>query len=274
MIDIPDSVYQFLAKTRRLWLFLDYDGTLADLAPTPEHVDPDPDLIELVRGLARDPRIRVAIISGRRLSHVEQLVPVSEAFLAGTYGIEIRTPFGERIERIEYEIIRPVLAELKPHWAGLINGRQGFFLEDKGWSLAIHGRFASSEKAEEVMAKARELVDQIASSAPLGLYQLLGGHKFLEIGPRLAHKGETVRYLRINFLWPGAGLLFLGDDDKDKVAFKTIHEFGGKNVLVSSRPRETPADGRLGSPHITRLWLEALPQRLGAATTETRSGSS
>lgn len=268
MSNIPQSLYQFLGQSQRLWLFLDYDGTLAEFAPTPEHVNPNPGIAELVENLASDSCIRVAIISGRRLSHVERLVPVKDAFLAGTYGIELRIPGGKRVDRLDYATVRPTLTELKPHWAKLIDGREGFFLEDKGWSLAIHGRFAAEEEAVAVMSQARKLVDQTASSAPLGLFQLLDGHKFLEIGPQLAHKGETVRYLLLNHLWPKAQLLYLGDDDKDEVAFKTIHLHGGKAIVVASQPRETVADGRLDSPQAARNWLAELPQRLDLDLTQ------
>ena len=73
---VPQDLEQRLARTERLWLFLDYDGTLADFAPTPDHVLPDPELVDLLATLARHPRIRIAVVSGRRLSHVQKLVPV------------------------------------------------------------------------------------------------------------------------------------------------------------------------------------------------------
>jgi len=50
----------------------------------------------------------------------------------------------------------------------------------------------------------------------------LGGHKFLEIGPTLAHKGRTVDYLLDRYPWPGALPIYLGDDDKDEKAFGVI----------------------------------------------------
>jgi trehalose 6-phosphate phosphatase len=87
---IPKSLGQRLARASKLWLFLDYDGTLAEFAPTPEHVDPDPDLIELLNRLAGQARLRIAVISGRRLSHVQSLVPVPGVLLAGTYGVELQ----------------------------------------------------------------------------------------------------------------------------------------------------------------------------------------
>jgi trehalose-phosphatase len=91
------------------------------------------------------------------------------------------------------------------------------------------------------------------------LFRLLGGHKFLEIGPRLAHKGRTVDCLLDRYPWPEALSLYLGDDDKDEEAFGVIKARGGIAILVSPEPRNTKADCRLESPQATRHWLETLP---------------
>ena len=48
MSPVPEWLRDRLAGVKRLWLFLDYDGTLAEFAPTPEHILPDPALIKLL----------------------------------------------------------------------------------------------------------------------------------------------------------------------------------------------------------------------------------
>jgi trehalose 6-phosphate phosphatase len=255
MLCTHNQINERLAQAERLWLFLDYDGTLADFAPTPEHVDPDPEVIALLTRLARHPRIRIAVISGRRLSHVEALVPVPGIFLAGTYGIELQTPEGKWINRVEYGAIRPTLNALKPRWLHLLADREGFFLEDKGWALALHARFADDEEAERVLVAARSMATEVAS---WGLFRLLGGQKFLEIGPRLAHKGRTVDYLLDHYPWPGALPIYLGDDDKDEEAFSVVKAQGGIGILVAPEPRNTKAECRLESPRAARHWLETL----------------
>ena len=252
---LPEPCQARLDGADRVWLFLDYDGTLADFAPTPEHVLPVPALIDLLKELVRQPRLRVAVVSGRRLGHVQKLVPVPGFLRAGTYGIELQTPSGARFERLEYGTIRPSLDSLKPQWADLMAGRDGFFLEDKGWALALHARFAQEAEAEEVLAEARHMVAGVTQDAPGEIFRRLGGHKFLEIGPRLAHKGRTVDYLLAQYPWPGALPLYLGDDDKDEEAFGVVKEHGGIAIVVSASPRESQADGRLESPQATRNWL-------------------
>jgi trehalose 6-phosphate phosphatase len=254
----PVEVQNRLAQAARLWLFLDYDGTLADFAPTPEEVIPDPALLKLLARLVQEPRIRPAILSGRRLGHVQKLVPVPGILLAGTYGIELQTSEGERIDRLPFDEIRPTLDRLKPHWADLLAGREGFFLEDKGWTLALHARFAGEGETERVLVKARRSAIEAMEKGPPDLFRLLGGHKFLEIGPKLANKGRAVAYLLDRYPWPGALPLYLGDDDKDEEAFGVIKARGGIAVVVTPEARETQADFRLPTPLAARRWLETL----------------
>jgi trehalose-phosphatase len=196
------------------------------------------------------------VISGRRLSHIQTLVPVPGVLLAGTYGIEVVTPNGKRINQIPFKVVRPALNSLKPHWATLIADREGFFLEDKGWALALHAKFASDEETEVVLTAARESATEVISSET---FRLLGGHKFLEIGPKLAHKGRTVEFLLEQYPWPDSLPLYLGDDDKDEEAFDVIQANGGIAVLVKSQSLEySKADFYLESPLAVRRWLENL----------------
>ncbi len=243
-------------ESGKLWLFLDYDGTLADFAPTPDHIEPDPGLIHLIEELSCKPGIRLTVLSGRRLSHLRQLLPVAGIILAGTYGIELLEETGKVIQRLTYEEIRPALETLKPAWDQLIKGRKGFYLEDKGWTLALHARFASAEEAEGVIAQALDAASSLSDQ-----FRILGGHKFLEIAPRLASKMETVAYLLNQYPLPAARLLYIGDDDKDEEAFPLIHAHHGIAVKVfqpSQASLPTTADFSLDSPADTRDWLKEL----------------
>jgi trehalose 6-phosphate phosphatase len=264
IVDFDRWCDENLATGGPWWFLLDYDGTLAELAPTPDHVTPDPEVAALVSRLAERPDSRVGVISGRRLDHVERLVPVPGVLLAGTYGVEMRLFHGERLERVDYRVVRPVLDVLKPQWEALVEGREHYFLEDKGWSLALHARFAADEEAEEVLAEARLLAHDAVARGGESDFRILGGHKFLEVGPRLAHKGKTVRYLLDRYPCSGARPVYLGDDGKDEEAFDEIKAQGGIAIVVSSEEKETRADYRVASPRAVRRllgtitsWLEA-----------------
>ncbi len=259
MLHTSERINERLARAKRLRLFLDYDGTLADIAPTPGHVNPNPEIADLLTRLAQHPRIRIAVVSGRQLSHIRALLPVPGILLAGTYGVELQTPGGERINRMEYDTIRPTLEALKPRWEHLIAGREGFLLEDKDWTLVLHARLADDDAAERVLSAAHLMALEVA---PSELFRLLGGYKLLEIAPRLAHKGQTVDYVLNRYPLPGALLLYLGDDNRDEEAFGMIKARGGIAIVVAAAPRHTRADCRLESPQAVRHWLATLPTRL------------
>lgn len=244
-----------LAQAERIWLFLDYDGTLAGFAPTPDDILPDPAVIDLLTRLQQQPDIRVAVVSGRRLEHIRALLPAPGILLAGTYGIEYLSESGEQINRLDYAAIRPFLDKLKPQWAALIAGHQGYYLEDKGWTLAIHARHAKDHEARQLLVKAGQTG---MAELPAHIFHLLGGDKFLEIGPQIADKGQTIDYLLDKYPWQGALPVYVGDDDKDEKAFARINLRGGISILVSETDRQTHSMLRLKSPASVLRWLRGL----------------
>ncbi len=258
MFSTLDEIIGWVAAAPRPWLFLDYDGTLADFPASPDTVQVRPGVIRLVQQLASHPRLRVTVISGRKLQDLRVLLPVKGVFLAGVYGLEIQTPAGDVIQRVKYGLIRPSLDRVKLHWGKLIAGRADFFLEDKGWSLALHVQSLDENLPLEVITTARRIaVDDL----PDGRFRLFVDRNFLEIAPLQAHKGETVDYLFREFPLPGARPVFIGDDDKDVEAIETVHTLGGIELLVSdpSYPIDSHmADYVLKSPRSVRRLLTNL----------------
>lgn len=257
-IESKATLTEWARQASYLYLFLDYDGTLADFARDPATIEQNPKIINLIQQLSNKMKFRVAILSGRRLEHVRQLLPVSGIFLAGTYGIELLTPNDEIIQRASYDELRPVLEGIKPRWASILGSRNGFYLEDKGWTLAIHARFAAEHESKDVLAQARVALD---SKTLAGRFRILEGHRFLEIAPLLASKKETVSYILAHDPLPDARLLYIGDDDKDEEAFPLIHSQDGIAIKVfqpSQASRPTEADFLFESPAETLDWLNEL----------------
>jgi len=248
----------WVSAAERLWLFLDYDGTLVEFSRTPDIIKPDPKLIELVRRLAEKSRIRLAIVSGRRLKDIQALLPVEGVYIAATYGIEVQTPDGERIQREDYAQVRPYLERLKPTWEEIIDERKGFFLEDKGWALAVHARFANEKEATRVISNLQHTLDQDLITNE---FRLIKHPKFLEVISAKAHKGKTVSFLLNSFPMPGGRLVYIGDDHNDAEAFETIHSYDGVAISVAQYfgyIRSTGGDFVLKSPKAVRKWLENL----------------
>lgn len=249
---------KWVSAAQSLWLFLDYDGTLVKFSRTPENLDPNKELIELIKRLADKAHLRVAIISGRRLQDLQTLLPGGGIYLAATYGVEIITPEGKRIQREDYSRIRPYLQRLKPHWQEIIGERKGFYLEDKGWSLAVHARYASEQDARQVISTIQHTLDQDLITDE---FRLIKNNRFLEVTTARAHKGKAVSFLLDSFPMPEARLVYIGDDDHDSEAFETIHSLGGIAIAVAQYfgyVRSRGGDYVMRSPKAVRRWLGKL----------------
>jgi len=262
MLQTRDDLDRWVAAAPRLWLFLDYDGTLADFSPTPDLVEVDPEVVRLIRGLASKSNVRVAVISGRTLDIVRQLLPVEGVLMAGVYGVEIQLLSGEVVYREDYQHIRPALNRIKLLWQSLTSGRAGFFLEDKGWSLALHADKSEKALAREVLNAAHQMAEK---ELPRRIFRWFVDDTFLEVAPLQAHKGRTVDFIYDKFPLPDCRMVYIGDDDKDEEAFGTVHSLGGANILVSNRPWPRhlgEADYILETPASVRLWLQQLLEQL------------
>ncbi len=252
-----EPLIQQIHRGGQVWLFLDYDGTLADFAPTPDEISVEAQVVNLLARLISRPGLRIAVISGRRLEHLQKLLPVRGLFLAGDYGIELQTPDGERLKRLDYAATRQVIQPLRPAWQALIEREKGFFLEDKGWSLALHARYAGDADAERILKAARQAAEPLQTG-----FKLLGGEKFLEIVPAGIDKGKTVAFLLEQYAAADTLPIYFGDDDKDELAFQVTRRRGGFTVQVGERSLRTQADYRLQDPEEVREWLWQLAHPL------------
>ena len=231
-----------------LFLFLDYDGTLAEFAPNPDIVLPDDELIQLLTRLKANPKVDLAVVSGRRLGHIRNLVPLEGIWLAGSYGVEIITPSGKEIDLLNYDELRPRLDKVKPIWEVLVQERDEFYLEDKGWSIAIHANGENQKEVDFVIEKANRI------DVPAG-FILQGNDHFVELCPPEAEKGNSIRYI-LNLVDQEDDFpVFLGDDDRDESAFEAVAKLGGVGVLISEKPIESKATCYLKNPNMVRSWL-------------------
>ena len=235
MIDSP-SLQQLMEtfQKERAFLFLDYDGTLARFAPNPDVILPNSELIYILHEINKLDSIRLAIISGRRLGHIRSLVTIDGIWLAGSYGLEMIDPRGNEVHLLDFDHLRPGLEIIKPTWQALIDGKEGFYLEDKGWSLAIHANGSDIQEVNLVLANARRI------DVPKG-FHLKSTHKFIEICPPKADKGVAVEYILNSEKFNDALPIFIGDDPRDEEGFAAVQSVGGVGIIVTENDRETKA---------------------------------
>lgn len=241
MVDLPPPPGDLLDGAA---LFLDFDGTLVELAETPDAIRVPEHLPSLVERLQRRLEGRLAIVSGRAVSDLERHLPSAGIAVSGSHGLELRLADGSQVP-----LSAPAsIADIRPHLAAFAAQDERLLIEDKPAGIAIHYRRAPEREAEAVA-----LAEEIARHAGLAVQR---GHKVVELRPHGADKGDAVRALMMEPAFAGARPVFVGDDLTDENGFAAAAAAGGAGVLVGP-PRETAAAYRLAGIAETYAWLEA-----------------
>ncbi len=226
--------------------FLDLDGTLAEIQPRPELVFiPSETLSTLARLHAGG--ICVAVISGRPLEQIDQLLGGLSLPAAGVHGAQRRTADGTlRNLQLDDELFAEIQAELSAACAR----HPGLYLEDKGVAFALHFR-----QAPELESVAQELADGFVARYP-DVLALQPGKCVFELKPRGASKGEVIRSFMNEPPFRGKYPVFLGDDVTDEAGFAVVNAQGGLSIKVGHGPSE--ARQRLESVPAVGEWLGRL----------------
>ena len=229
-------------------LFLDFDGTLVELAETPDTIRVSPHLSPLLSRLSERLHGRLAIVSGRAIGDLERHLSCTGMAVSGSHGLELRLRDGSFVPLAVPRGLDHA-RERSLRFAGAI---PGLLVEDKPFSIAIHYRKAP-DRAEEVHA----FMTGLASSTGLTLQR---GKMVVELRPPGADKGDALRALMAEPEFAGARPLFVGDDQTDEDAFRAAAGLGGGGVLVGP-PRATTAKWRLDDVSDVAAWLQRLAER-------------
>ena len=217
-----------------LLLFLDYDGTLAPIAPTPAEASLSPRMRDVLRALAGLPKVRLAVVSGRSLDDVRRMVSVRGIVYVGSHGIEFADEDARESFVPRYYLRQ--LAGLRHKLIPALRGIRGILFEEKPFSFAVHYRKASFYGQHQAEVIVRNICREPCRRALVGL---MAGKKVLEIIPPSGmDKGKAVA--RLTRLWWEPGLLpvYVGDDLTDESAFMALK---GQGLTVRVGPRRASA---------------------------------
>ncbi|MDD5084822.1 MAG: trehalose-phosphatase [Candidatus Omnitrophica bacterium] len=238
-------------------LFLDYDGTLTPIVKTPEIAVLSSEARDTLEKLSRNPKFRVAIISGRSLKDVKKLVGLKNIVYVGNHGLEIEGP------AIGYKCFVPdntrlIIREICEKLSNRLSDLKGVFTENKGLTLSVHYRLARPRDASAARKIAEEIVRPYIRKNKV---KLNSGKKVVEIKPAGRHdKGKAVLWLlarpifarEMKDFFP----IYIGDDTTDEDGFKAL-EGRGLAVFVG-RPKPSRARYYLKNARETISFLEKL----------------
>lgn len=224
-------------------LFLDLDGTLLDIASTPDSVVVPEGLIDSLKDVGEMLGGALAIVSGRLLSEVDRLLAPLKLPGAGEHGAVIRLPDGAQDE-IDVKV---------PHgWVETLldaaTRMPKVLIERKTHSVVAHYRRAP-DRADEL----RELTARLVATDPTS-FDVLESKMAVEIRPRTVTKARAVKRLMSVAPFAGRVPVFVGDDFTDHDGFRAAEQLGGRGLSVG--------DHFGGRPGEVRHWLKSSPAGL------------
>lgn len=227
-------------------LFLDFDGTLVELADTPDRISVPDALGPMLETLKRKLGGRLAIVSGRSLADLESHLPLHGSAISGSHGLELRLADGTRLP-LSVPLGLDDVCEAVEAFAAA--GDDGFLVERKPAGIALHYRLApgEAERAEAFMGRLARKTG----------FALQSGAMVAELRAHGATKGDALKAFMTEPGFAAARPVFVGDDLTDEHGFAEAAVLGGAGVLVGP-PRETAARYRLDSVRAVAEWLRSV----------------
>lgn len=228
--------------TSRTALFLDFDGTLVELAAQPELVEIPPGLTRTLATLQAQLGDALALVSGRGLPELDGFLAPLLLPSAGEHGALRRTADGSLTSAPAADMQRVLQAA-----QGLLERHAGLRLEQKSRALSLHYRHAP-ELESLCLQVMREAVERSTG------FELIQGKLVIDVKPLGFSKGTAIAAFMREAPFAGRLPLFAGDDVTDEAGFEAVQRMGGQAVKVGPGP--TTARYRCASVGQLAAWLQ------------------
>ena len=215
----------------RYFIFLDFDGTLSPIARTPDSAVLPGSTKKIINELSRSSKVKLAVISGRKLSDIKTVVGINKIIYAGNHGMEIE---GKGIKRI-VKVPKWFTAEkrkIRTDIRSKMHGIKGILIEDKGYTLALHYRLTKRTERDKI----KKYFNRVAAPFLVnGRIKIRKGKMLYEVRPNIKwDKGKAVKWLMKGSSMKNTLPIYIGDDETDKDAFKALKN-RGITIFVGSR---------------------------------------
>jgi trehalose 6-phosphate phosphatase len=222
--------------------FLDLDGTLIDIAPAPDLVVVPPGLTDALHGLRRRCGDAMAVVTGRPIAQVEQLLGDAPFAVAGEHGAALRRSPGAQVAMLRLPAVPPAWVQAAK---ALAAANPGVAYEPKAHGFVLHYRGAPA--CGETLRTAIEAMLRDG----VGDFVVLAAKMAWEIRPRGVDKGAAVRALMREPPFGGRSPVFIGDDVTDEDGIEAAVAVGGHGLRVGTDFIDAGA---------VRAWLAELAQ--------------
>jgi len=231
LFDRIKKIAERLRLAKRIFLFLDYDGTLTPIVSQPEKAYLSGKMKRLLVNLRRNPRIQMAVVSGRSLKDIRQRVGLKGITYIGTHGLEIFFPKRGRKVLVSKKIFRE-LGKMRDRLNSQLREVKGVVLEDKGCVLALHYRNANPIYVPPILMGLKKEIEH--SRVPLTLE--FGKYVF-EIRPKSpVNKGMAILELLSQAGQERLLSVYIGDDQTDEDVFRILRGHGITVLVGLPRP--------------------------------------
>lgn len=208
-----------------LAVFTDFDGTLVEIAETPDAVEVSPDLADRLDRAARDFDHAFAVITGREIADIDRFLSPLHLPVAGAHGAQRRRADGT-LQNLDSSI-SDAANEIAEHLQPLVQANPDLLLEAKDGAVALHFRQAA-ELEQACLIAMQEAV------AVHPDFTLVEGKMVIEARPVGFDKGSALRAFMEEEPFVGRIPIFIGDDTTDEDAFRVAQEMGGIGIKLGS----------------------------------------
>lgn len=235
-----------LSEPDRIAFFLDFDGTLVELAERPDAVRLTERTRDALGRLSDATGGAVAVITGREISDLDAFLAPLRLPAAGVHGLTRRTLSGESLAApIDEDFLRHAELLLAP----LVLSEPGLLLERKSNAVALHYR-----ARPDLETACGEVMDELAAISR-GI-QIKRGKMVFEAKPAMADKGTAILDFLKEAPFAGRRPFFAGDDATDEDAFAAVNKLDGITVKIG--PGATIARYRADGTAVFLDWLHAV----------------
>ena len=225
-------------------IFLDFDGTLVEIADRPDDVRVDASILRFVERLRGKVGGALALITGRDIDVVDRLLHPLVLPVAGVHGLQRRDAAGQlHSPVIDQRIVEAIETDVETTF----NEEPGVIIEKKTGAVALHYRLRPDFETRCVV-----LAEKIVSDRPE--LHLIKGKMVCEIRIDGNDKAAVIEAFLAERPFRGRKPIFAGDDTTDESGFAAVNARGGVSIKIGGSP--TSARFRAASVIELRNWFD------------------